>query len=431
MKASRIAFLFGAGVSYAAGAPSTLDITDVVVKGKYKKYLMVENCSDYYLDLYDKHYHGNEIFPPHVEILQRGVNEIRPFIKVLKKLVVENYSPRKLVNYEEIFYLAAQIEDAISDEHDNPALLPIVKRLNRYEDFRELGVGYFSGKSCDYIRGVVKSLLFNIPSTTKKFLDVKKSIQSLAVESLNRFKVVDVFSLNHDRLFEMALSESADLNQNQDGFSIYGFVAHDYGSLRWDQKQFDQDAFSILLYKLHGSVDWFKLYKGAFGPIIIPPSEENSLNSFWSDSRYRDLNYRVFLVGTFNKMLEYSHGIFSDLHCHFRERLYGVNHLIISGYGFADKGINSDILEWFSRNSKNIAIVIHPNPVDLKLTARPGARRWLFPETIEDDCRQMDDMLFGNTNAQITPRPPKSNRNPIIIKKGIERVNWEEIKEHL
>jgi hypothetical protein len=43
------------------------------------------------------------------------------------------------------------------------------------------------------------------------------------------------------------------------------------------------------------------------------------------------------LLRSFNKMLDYSGGIFADLFYAFRESLRASNHLLVSAYGFRDK----------------------------------------------------------------------------------------------
>ena len=55
----------------------------------------------------------------------------------------------------------------------------------------------------------------------------------------------------------------------------------------------------------------------------------------------------MLLVGTFNKVSEYSQGIFRELHYRFRRTLHKADQLVVCGYSFGDKGINSEIIEWY------------------------------------------------------------------------------------
>ena len=47
------------------------------------------------------------------------------------------------------------------------------------------------------------------------------------------------------------------------------------------------------------------------------------------------------LIGTFDKMLEYTMGIYADLFAGFRAGLRRLDILVISGYSFSDKGVNA------------------------------------------------------------------------------------------
>ena len=55
----------------------------------------------------------------------------------------------------------------------------------------------------------------------------------------------------------------------------------------------------------------------------------------------------LLLIGTFNKVAEYSRGIFLDLHHRFRSTLREADRLVVCGYSFGDKGINTAVIEWY------------------------------------------------------------------------------------
>ena len=111
------------------------------------------------------------------------------------------------------------------------------------------------------------------------------------------------------------------------------------------------------------------------------------------------------LIGTFNKILKYTEGIFLDLYHQFYLSLSNSEYLIISGYSFGDKGINYRIFEWLSNRIENKLIVIDPFVESLKVNSRDeGINSW-------------GDWV---------------NNNKIIkIPNGIESVGWEDIKKHL
>jgi len=85
----------------------------------------------------------------------------------------------------------------------------------------------------------------------------------------------------------------------------------------------------------------------------------------------------VMLIGTFDKIEQYSHDIFGQLSCEFRRVLATSTALLVCGYGFRDKGINNQIIEWLYSSRSRRLVVIHPSPVDLAKSARPAIGRGL------------------------------------------------------
>jgi hypothetical protein len=66
----------------------------------------------------------------------------------------------------------------------------------------------------------------------------------------------------------------------------------------------------------------------------------------------------VLLVGTFNKMLNYTSAFFLPLHFAFFRELDRTDRLIVCGYSFGDKGINQHIVNWLDgKHHRRMAIV--------------------------------------------------------------------------
>jgi hypothetical protein len=113
----------------------------------------------------------------------------------------------------------------------------------------------------------------------------------------------------------------------------------------------------------------------------------------------------MLLAGTFNKMLQYTTDIYADLHYQFHNSLRTVKRLVISGYGFGDKGINTQIIEWNYSDPDRKILIIHHDPGALKNNARYAI------------SKHIDDWV-------------KLNKVAIITKK-IENTSWNEIKKYL
>ncbi len=163
------------------------------------------------------------------------------------------------------------------------------------------------------------------------------------------------------------------------------------------------------LFKLHGSINWFLYGRhptiGRNEPVGIPPIDEDfrytkNLNGQlqWPE------NFRpVMLIGTFNKMLQYTSGIYADLYSQFYSALPETELLILCGYGFGDKGINTRLVEWAYSSDQNIMVVIHEKPENLKKRARGAISKnwgpWL----------QSNQLLF--------------------VKKWIQDTSWKDIRD--
>ena len=111
------------------------------------------------------------------------------------------------------------------------------------------------------------------------------------------------------------------------------------------------------------------------------------------------------LIGTFNKMLGYLSGIFELLYDEFKKCLLTTEILIVSGYGFGDKGVNTKIINWLnSENSKKL-IIIHPNKKALIENSR-------------------GNLYFNVLNEH------KQHQKVILIESKFEKLDWAELKKH-
>ncbi|MBI4523009.1 MAG: SIR2 family protein [Deltaproteobacteria bacterium] len=213
-----------------------------------------------------------------------------------------------------------------------------------------------------------------------------------------QYDIIDVFTLNHDCLIEKYL-------RSRGVIPVDGFGEPDPKVRYWNPGVFQNKESKINLFKLHGSVDWYRLRPWGYGweqeaiGILPEGADPSRLHLDRVDGGPR------ILIGTFNKMLEYTGGVFLDLLWQFRHRLRLTTDLAVCGYGFADKGINTQLVEWIYSNSANRICVVHPQPVSLGNSARGAIKnKW---EDWEKD------------------------RRLIVVPKRVECVTFEEIREAL
>ena len=100
--------------------------------------------------------------------------------------------------------------------------------------------------------------------------------------------------------------------------------------------------------------------------------------------------------------MEYSTGLFAINFFHFLDSLRETNLIVIVGYSFGDKGINTAIIEWMYSNEINRIILIHGDLDGLKQKAR-----WAIGSRLET--------WIGNKRILRLP-------------KWVQAVGWVEIK---
>lgn len=387
----RAAFLLGAGVSLAAGMPSTSELTAKVLEGAVSRGM-------------DSHYRLGLAQPWNAENWSLDhVGLVMVVVHELKTEVDAFYSgyPARIANYEDIYYLAVQIADAMSGEFDNPALRLLVERLapilaplftsvQRGATVEEMLLEA-GNETVRCIEDVVWQSLAGAPT---KSTMMPAAVGAAADEELDG---LDVFTLNHDTVLEESLKSA--------GIPFADGFAEQQGSVcPWNMALLQNGPARTRVVKLHGSIDW--CYYGGLG--LAKTVDRNMYHFTLPDetiSQEWGLGHPVILCGTFNKMLEYLRGPFLDLHLLFREALDSVNLLVVSGYSFGDKGINNRLWEWMADDRGRRLVVVHENHDALVREAR--------------------GMVKKNWESW------KEAGKLICVPKWFEAVTWAEIKERI
>ena len=364
------AILLGAGSSLAAGFPSTNDLTDLILSGNG-----VTRGSD-------SSYYINDDGPPYEE--KRLANCMVRRLHAEAERYYSAYAERH-TNYEDLFYLAHQASDDLSGEMENPAVSSFVGKLRAYmspliESARNadctnrLSVDDLQllEETRHYIADIVWRALCHKPKPgSLSHLEVIAH----ACNSVN-YRVTGISTLCHDTHVETFLEKK--------GISLAdGFDAEPQAGVRYWNGDFSSSGKTPFL-KLHGSVNWFRLR-----PDSGDEYDERTgipLNGDYDHARSEDNKLQLavdgrplLLIGTFNKISEYSSGVFLELHHRFRSTIMEANRMVICGYGFGDKGINTEIIEWYYGKRGRRLVIIHPDPDNLVANAR-GAIRKNWPE---------------------------------------------------
>jgi hypothetical protein len=366
----KLTFLLGSGISIPARLPTVEKLTNAVLSGSG---IMEANRSA-----------AGHSFPDSTRTHERdaGIHR-RAFLRWLNAQALVRYAenPHRRVNYEDLAYLAGQIADDIRGEYENPAIYPFVsKALIELKDIlndltpakaREQ-LGQLAKTTLEYICQTIESLLQKDVTQDFSYLSFfKEACCDDAVDAVN------FFTLNHDTLIEDFLSN----NLNRETYRVIdGTVSGPDGSRRWDPHIYDQNEAGrklVKVYKLHGDIHG------------QPP----------------------ILVGTFNKIFRYNSSEYLELHYRFKRALLDDDCpvLIVCGYGFGDKGVNTRIVEWIKQWPENRLLIIDPKESKEVHGSARGAiqhviNRITYPKTTtqDDDAdpsrlnELADHLLCGN-----------------------------------
>jgi hypothetical protein len=364
MNKAKIALLFGAGISLAVEKPSTQQITDEILSENgliaTKRRLMETDGK------------GARNKITHVPFDR----EILDFLMVLNK-IAEEHSPVKqnvhpsrplnerlkhIPNYEDLFFMLVQIYHALSEDF-NPYGKLLIKSTKfeqlmqkwKLNDNFEPNKRDFIGYSTAYINNTV------IRKLNEKMLNTDNLNLIRDILKHKKPEKVDIFTLNHDTVLEQLLT-------NENITPLDGFGEKDGDLKKWTPQLFDRPITGkTRLLKLHGSIDWktFKIEGHESNvPVLAKYAGEHDIENEIVEiadshgTKYIHPSNPHILIGTDNKIGEYLHLHYWDLHYRFRQLLRKKDRLIVSGYSFGDSEINGQILEWLLNEENKKLIVI-------------------------------------------------------------------------
>lgn len=373
-------FLFGAGISIPAKISSTNEVTKTIlnstniVRGSAENFYF-DNPQNYYWSLYK-------------DIPQR----VQSFLKSLQKEIQDYYvEEKRIINYEDIYYLLDFIEYNFYQADGNPAFKYLISEfepkikslLTPLDELLEdsFNIERLLSESKMFIKQIVSKILAKKAET----LDGLRFLNEALLD--HNFSSFEIFTLNHDIVLEQNF-ESNNISYN-DGFKIIDKI----GNI-WDPQLLDNDD-KVKLYKIHGSINWQYYNQESW--------EDNRIIKFPIDSleKFDTINNALILIGTHNKMSKYIEDLYLELYYRFYKILNSCDNLIIAGYGFNDKGINQKIFNWLNNPSNNL-VIIDPYVEDIKFK---------FPTR-----------FYSNWDNNQTIRK---------IPCQIEIVNWDTIKDNI
>lgn len=393
-----ISFLFGAGISIHAGAPCTDTLTDLVLTGKG---VIHTSLSTYMIrrpgqpdPFFEK---------PYVELCKR-------LCSVLTQEIKEYYSFREAFEptYEDIYYIASQLEGHYSGEFDNPVMLAFEKKIEPvvksalHEFNNVLHYDYDEPNAwrevLGYLQGTVGDTLYVATSGSSPRYGSILSSQNDCDITTKAF-----ITLNHDLLLD-------DYLRNNDISFFDGFKGDRESGIRyWQPEHFVSGNNMPLLIKVHGSLDWHWLSEDPSSKTYIASAKpgtdvDHSRGPNGSPQHSYPWMSRL-LMGTHNKLLEYTFNPSRELVLGMSRTLAQTDSVIVAGYGFHDKGINSQLILWLYAQKSRKLVIVNPCFDALRKQANPAFRRLL----------EMNEQ-----SGQLA-----------LIESKFEDVSWDEIRSHI
>ncbi|MGV8019299.1 MAG: SIR2 family protein [Ignavibacteria bacterium] len=352
-----ILLFLGSGVSYKTGLPDTKTITETILNGDW----WMHTDSNFYRGKHNNEYFDSKDITPKLQKLLRYIKEYSD-----KYLLSRNTSE---ANYEDIFYIVKQVHNETSHESDNPAIELFIRHLEEkfkfesnpdfryYDKFQTLKD--IAWKCADFMNCAVWDLL-STQNQTEGFGLIREITKDKTIEK------VDIATLNHDLLIENYLTS---LNLKY----IDGFTEPDGDFCYFIPRLFKKEETILKLFKLHGSLQWYRLRDYDKEKNITTDFYAKVLRNHWYCKNAKgDIigntleSYPIFLTGSYNKLPSYSTGIFRHIHEQFIDCLYNTNILLMSGYGWNDRGINIYLFEWVLSSPDRKLILLHEDPESIK-----------------------------------------------------------------
>jgi len=223
---------------------------------------------------------------------------------------------------------------------DLELMMSLVLRISDKKEKQLLETTYPDLKSIDDERiQEIKNLIQGY--IRKKCEDITSVEYFWPLEGMSKNKKLDIFTLNYDGTVEIFCEERG--IKYTDGFEP-----------DWNIKRFDDNESKINLYKLHGSLYWFRTKSNK--TIKIPMKGlQTSLVKYLTDEEVSEM--MIYPTLEKNKQL----GVYSWLSQKFKDELNSSDICVVIGYSFRDGDIRDSIIESLSSNLNLWLIIVGPH----------------------------------------------------------------------
>jgi len=286
-------FLFGAGASRDAGIPTINAMTSEFVSDPVKTDSPLKKV-----------------------LLNQSANKIKDDVDILAK-VTENFLGK--TDLELIMSLILRLED----RKEKDLLETQFSDLKRLDESR-----------LQFIKELIQGHI------RKKCEDIKSVDYLWPLEGMSKNQKMIIFTLNYDATIEI-FCENRGIRYT-DGFEP-----------DWNFERFEDESNQINLFKLHGSLYWFRTKSNK--TIKVPMKGlQSPLLKYLTDEEVSEL----MIYPTLEKNKQF--GVYSWLSQKFKDELNRSDVCVIMGYSFRDGDIKESIIESLSSNHNLWLIIASP-----------------------------------------------------------------------
>jgi SIR2-like domain len=339
----KLILFLGSGVSRASGLPLAEELTRTIV-----------GSSEVPLDA--------DTIPPRLRAgdLRRRIESL---LRIMADFDTRDARRTKALfrgptTYEDLFYMCEEMSNWRIGLADNSTLTSFMKALERRA--RPLLSGASLAARLDDLGLLARDARLFIQSATTALLRAGEPAGLDVIVELarsSRIEQLNIVTLNHDTLVERLMDENG--VKLTDGFGPAD------GDVRWyDDRLYDADGASTRLFKLHGSISWYRfVVDGLPRTAVVRRNDGVELFDGSGKELTRWIQDASFLTGG-NKAIRYQHGIYLDLLFRFQQVLRSCDVILMCGYGWGDAAINLRLDTWMDDSRKRI-ILLHPRPDEI------------------------------------------------------------------
>lgn len=221
---------------------------------------------------------------------------------------------------------------------DIEELLQTIDRLEKRETdsliifFTTTGLKIKNPENLPKIKRELKNFIINVTSVSENKIKYLESLFSYP-------KPTVIFSLNYDTAIEQLCN-------------VYKKTYTDGFEYSWNPELFQNNKLDFHLYKLHGSIMWYKTDRGDYIKLPLPP-QENKINLIFGEEAHHLMLYPM-------QKWEFDEPLLSMMQ-QFREYLEKAQTVIVVGYSFRDPYMVK-IFQDAARKNRNLSLIlISPN----------------------------------------------------------------------